>query len=369
MKRNYKDNVLPKDSLTGIYRGVVENNNDPLKAGRCKIRVVGLHTQNIKKDLIDSVPSENLIWAQPATPIFGGASQVGFFGVPLQGAHVFLFFENGNIMQPRYFATAPGIPRIPPNKKYGFSDPVESYPTEYGGKPDWNTGSTTTLYPSGFVLGDISGNKIEFEATPGKERIVIQHGKTKSKITFNPTGGIIQESGANTDEKYTGSEKRIVGGQSETNIVGDKIESCANAKVSVLGNKTDFIAGSLDKSVRGIENKKSGGVKWNIEGSTQLMTAGEASFVSDGDTLIKSNTNNVLIESTAVNIEMKALVGQIKNEALIVDIQATTTASFKGLVETNVGASSVPTTNVDGVRVNITGSALVKITGSIIEIG
>ena len=88
---------LPENRLYGIFRGVVENNIDPKKAGRCQIRIFGVHTDNKEVDLLDSVPTKNLIWAQPCTPIFGGISGVGIYGVPCQGAHVFLFFENGNI--------------------------------------------------------------------------------------------------------------------------------------------------------------------------------------------------------------------------------------------------------------------------------
>jgi hypothetical protein len=38
--------IQETDKLYGIYRGVVEENNDPKKRGRCRIRVWGLHTEN-----------------------------------------------------------------------------------------------------------------------------------------------------------------------------------------------------------------------------------------------------------------------------------------------------------------------------------
>ena len=43
-------------------------------------------------------------WAHQVTGLTGNASS----SIPQQGAYVFLFFENGNPSQPRYFGTAPG---------------------------------------------------------------------------------------------------------------------------------------------------------------------------------------------------------------------------------------------------------------------
>jgi hypothetical protein len=57
--------------------------------------------------------------------------------VPLQGSYVFVFFENGNWMQPRYFLTAPGLPVFPPDPEKGFNDPAEEWPAaDWLGEPD-----------------------------------------------------------------------------------------------------------------------------------------------------------------------------------------------------------------------------------------
>jgi hypothetical protein len=36
-----------------FYTGVVENREDPLKIGRCQVRIVGLHTENKTKSRRD----------------------------------------------------------------------------------------------------------------------------------------------------------------------------------------------------------------------------------------------------------------------------------------------------------------------------
>lgn len=107
MKNRIEDYGLSY-SFSGIYRGVVEDNNDPEKKMRCRIRVFGLHTAKYDKTDGEGIPVDELIWAEPAVPITGGgASGFGTFGVPLQGTQVFLFFEGGNFLQPRFFAWSP----------------------------------------------------------------------------------------------------------------------------------------------------------------------------------------------------------------------------------------------------------------------
>jgi len=53
-------NLAETDKLYGIFRGVVEENNDPDKLGRCKIRVFGIHTANKTNEEIDGIPTDHL---------------------------------------------------------------------------------------------------------------------------------------------------------------------------------------------------------------------------------------------------------------------------------------------------------------------
>jgi len=132
------------EKFFGIYRGVVEDDNPenevgtPLEDGRVQIRVWGLHTKN-KTD----IPTKNLPLAQPAYPAgFGSITGKGMWSIPVQGTHVFVFFENGDHMQPRYFACAPGIqPEASkkPDSSKGFADPSGTYPiTALMGESDMN---------------------------------------------------------------------------------------------------------------------------------------------------------------------------------------------------------------------------------------
>ena len=50
------------------WQGVVEDRNDPLKLGRCRVRVFGYHV-----DDLDEIPTEELPWATPMQPITAAA--------------------------------------------------------------------------------------------------------------------------------------------------------------------------------------------------------------------------------------------------------------------------------------------------------
>ena len=141
MIRNKPEDLMPMDTkLNGIYRGVVEDRNDPEKAGRVKVRVFGVHSERREKSNIEGIPTDELPWAEPAMGLIEGSiSGFGLWSVPLQGSHVFVFFEAGHIMQPRYFATVPGIPStgstIETASYLGFVDPDNEYPNVVSDAP------------------------------------------------------------------------------------------------------------------------------------------------------------------------------------------------------------------------------------------
>ena len=71
----------------GKYRGVVENNGDPLKRGRVQVSVPSV--------LGDST----LSWAMPCLP-YAGPEEVGFFTIPPVKASVWVEFEAGDPNRP-----------------------------------------------------------------------------------------------------------------------------------------------------------------------------------------------------------------------------------------------------------------------------
>ena len=74
-----------------LYYGVVENRKDPLKLGRCQVRIVGLHTHD--KAVL---PTADLPWATPMQPVTSAAMNgIGWTPVgPVEGTTVIVFFAD-----------------------------------------------------------------------------------------------------------------------------------------------------------------------------------------------------------------------------------------------------------------------------------
>jgi hypothetical protein len=88
--------------------GVVEDRKDPLKLGRCRVRIVGYHTEDKQE-----MPTADLPWCFPIQPILSAANSgkgdapVG----PLEGTWVFGFFADGaECQQPMMLGTMGAIP-------------------------------------------------------------------------------------------------------------------------------------------------------------------------------------------------------------------------------------------------------------------
>lgn len=91
-----------------LYYGVVENRLDPLKLGRCQVRVIGLHTHD--KAVL---PTSDLPWATPMQPVTSAAMNgIGWTPVgPVEGATVIITFADADNQQPIMLGTLGGIPQ------------------------------------------------------------------------------------------------------------------------------------------------------------------------------------------------------------------------------------------------------------------
>lgn len=88
--------------------GCIENRDDPLRLGRCKVRIVGYHT-----DDNEILATEDLPWAIPIGPSnSAGSSGVGWSPTgPVEGTWVVGFFADGeNAQHPMFFGTVGSIP-------------------------------------------------------------------------------------------------------------------------------------------------------------------------------------------------------------------------------------------------------------------
>jgi len=95
-----------------LYTGCVENRQDPLKLGRCQVRVVGLH--NYDKA---TLKTEDLPWAYPMQPITSAAiSGIGHTPLgPVEGTWVVVMFRDEDEQQPIILGSIGGIPQAQGN--------------------------------------------------------------------------------------------------------------------------------------------------------------------------------------------------------------------------------------------------------------
>lgn len=171
--------------LYGKYRGIVVDNNDPLKLGRLKIRVQAAYGDQAR----DVLP-----WAWPCFAD-GGTAGNGIFHVPEIGAGVYVEFLCKN------------------------SVPDTSYPVWSG---SWHASGATPAEVEGEpadahyykVYHTPGGHKVVICDKPGSKRILIEHAdgplielsssgiKIKGNVvvegSINATGSII-DAGGNTN--------------------------------------------------------------------------------------------------------------------------------------------------------------------------
>lgn len=326
MIKNSLDSVRPKEEeLNGIYRGVVEDNSsDPEKSGRCKIRVFNIHTQRKIKTKTEGIPTEELPWAEPVMGLFeGSVTGFGSWTVPLQGSHVFVFFENGNIMQPRYFATVPGIPSDqyhgyagPP--KEGFSDPNEEFPnkeTQFPHRPNQlnepdfhrlgrNERTNETIvkhkkdnkdkgisialdgtwdepdpyyaaeYPNNKVFSTSSGITIEIDDTEGEERIHCYH-PSKTYIEINKDGSMVVRNAKDKFEIVDNDKKEHVMNNYDRTVDTDRTSKVGNNEDEEIGNnRTREIGNNNDDTIGNNETISIGNNKDDTVGNNETRNIG-----------------------------------------------------------------------------------------------
>ena len=256
------------------FSGVVEDRQDPLKAGRLRVRILGHHTENKI-----TLPTADLPWALCMLPVTAsGISGIGNSATGLlEGSWVFGFFRDGTYRQePIILGSLPGRPVSLADNRKGFNDPQGVYPkyknepdvnrlavnskdengnennpslslllrraTRYTGIPtaDYNSmlnaaGEPTTpsdgttwnqpeipynaSYPYNHVYESESGHIQEFDDTPNAERIHIRH-RTGTSTELHPNG---DSTNIIKGDQYTitsGNNQVYIQGQSDTTING-----------------------------------------------------------------------------------------------------------------------------------------------------
>ena len=79
--------------MSKFYKGIVVDNNDPLRRGRVKVKINGIHD--------DTVSKESLVWSDVIQPTFLGISGgTGSFSVLQLNTSVWVQYDNDNFSNP-----------------------------------------------------------------------------------------------------------------------------------------------------------------------------------------------------------------------------------------------------------------------------
>lgn len=123
--------------MMNFYYGVVEDRvSDPLKLGRCKVRVVGLHTEDKTQ-----LPTAELPWATILQPVYSAAvSGIGYSPLgPVEGTWVLVTFTDEYLQSPIIIGTLGGIPSptepVIVEERIPLTDSQGSVVTDSSGQP------------------------------------------------------------------------------------------------------------------------------------------------------------------------------------------------------------------------------------------
>ena len=136
------------------FVGVVEDRMDPLKQGRVRVRVVGLHPAQRTQGQVVGIPTSELPWMTVIQPITS-ASMSGIGGSvtgPVEGTRVYGHYLDKWRTNGIVIGTYGGIVEAKPNKLEGFSDPTGQYPRRLG--------SDTNYLNQGGEVGDDSTSNV-----------------------------------------------------------------------------------------------------------------------------------------------------------------------------------------------------------------
>ena len=166
-----------------LYIGVVEDRNDPLKLGRCKVRVIGLHTHDAAK-----LPTADLPWAVPMQPTTSAAiSGIGTTPLGLvEGTSVIVMFRDDEKQFPIILGSIAGIPQ---STSSDISSDDSTIRIKIDGElKQVNEQTNVLLDGSGNPVVDSSGAPV----TTSQESVTLENAnKLKRAVEYTPSANCV----------------------------------------------------------------------------------------------------------------------------------------------------------------------------------
>ena len=312
--------------------GFVEDRKDPLKLGRLKVRCVGWNADNKMQLPTDALPWAQIVYSGNNTNTYSpkeGDMCFGFFmdgemsqspvvlgvfpSIPLKGANIQEAFSD-----PRTTDELTNSPRTPEKKEYKVDGSgivvtektkADNYPlnldeptTSRVARNDSDTITKTfiqerkdnvvkgvetynstwdepetkydAVYPYNNVMETESGHFVEYDDTPGKERIHIAH-RNGSFTEWYPDGDRVEKITKDNYSIVMKDNNVYIMGKCNITVQGDaEIYVKKNAYVKVDKNITAQVGGNADVNIDGNVGVTVGGNYNEQVGGTYTVNSG-----------------------------------------------------------------------------------------------
>jgi hypothetical protein len=370
-----------KDPL--FFVGVIEDNIDPRKEGRCKVRAFGVHGTN--KD----ITAEDLPWAivvqgdyNPNTIpklnswVFGmfldgrGAQQPMVLGlIPSQMTEIMdpEITGWGSLPKAHGHLTAEGSdPESfgqPQNHRLARAENIEeTYVLQQetmrtkdvkmaGGDENKSWSEPSSAYDASYTHNRVihsGANSIEIDSTPGHERIMIWH-QSGSYVQVDSRGTKTDKSVSDKYEVNDRNQHVSVSGMSTVTIMG-------NSYVYVEGNKIEEINGDLQQLVHG---------NYLLSvGQQATMQAGNQVQIRGADVKMEANVGTMSIKAEK-ELQTEAGIGWYAKAPFIWS-EATTNMNIKA---NNMNLFATTEMNIKSADLNIIGTGTTDIRGGVLTLG
>ena len=176
----------------------------------------------------------------------------------------------------------------------------------------------TSQYGLVDVRETVSGHVLEFNDTPGGERVLIKH-KSGSGVELRPDGSVLVVTSRNRVDVTHGDNQVIVEGDADLTykgnlnlkVSGDFNVECNNYSVTAKGNKDESIAGEAKHvvfgnsgtTISGSHNQTVAGSSVGVAlGGTTIATKGALTIATEGPVNNVSSGNHFITSETQLNL-------------------------------------------------------------------
>ena len=317
---------------TNLHIGVVEDRNDPLKLGRVRVRILGLHSPDRKSDIrIADLPFATVMQPPNVSTAGPTISQL------VEGTWVVVMFLDQNMQDPLVLGSVPTSSRSEePNYNDGFSDPFGVFPRWQGDsevslvtdEERWQEHPTYEARKDNRVTEIQQAKKYavptvssttpdeEYERTTWDEPDL--RGSQESNYPYNSVrefeAGQLEEVDSTSDNTritnshQSGSYHEILhDGTTTTKIVGEGYSI-------TLQNHNMFVQGDLNVTVEG-------NMRHMVEGDYTLEVGGSMFTYIDGNRETKINSSDVkeISVDESINVLEKRSIHVTGDQRVLID--------------------------------------------------